>query len=134
MRSSFGNQVLGLVGLTVAGMMLFSGLFYMSNHFQPGSVNVARAGERTQESVARSAEGLYLRVDSTNRYGKTWLTYRGKIDADHFLIDVTLPELDPQTHYPHKLKIADARKGFSLVGQPYRLVGMTKTGIRLERG
>ena len=134
MRSSFGKQVLGLVGFTVAGLMLFTGLFYMSNHFQPGAVNVAQAGERIQKSTARIAESLYLKRDLTNRHGKTWLTYRGKIDADHFVIDVTVPELDPQMHYQHKLNIADARRGFVLVGQSYRLVRLSKTGVRLKRG
>lgn len=64
--------------------------------------------------------------DNTRRLGKTWLTYRGKIDADHFVIDVTIPALDPQTRYSHKVRIKDAREGFSLAGQAYRLVGIQR--------
>ncbi len=134
MRNNFGKQVAGLVGLTVAGMALFSGLFYIANHFEAGEVSVARAGDRIQPGAVRSGGVFFLSPNTTFRIGKTWLTYRGKIDADHFLIDVTIPELDPQTYYPHKLNITDARKGFCLVGQAYRLVGMHATGIRLKNG
>jgi hypothetical protein len=47
---------------------------------------------------------------------------------------VTIPALDPETRYPHKLNIAAARKGFSLVGQDYRLLYVKETGIRLKQG
>ena len=134
MQNSFGKQVLGLAGLTAAGLMLFAGLFYMANHFQPGAVNVAQAGERVQNNASVTGGNFYLRTDKTSRFGKTWLTYRGKIDADHFVIDVTIPDLDPQAYYHHKLNITDARKGFVLVGQTYRLLGIQKAGIRLENG
>jgi len=134
MQNNFGKQVLGLVGLTTAGLMLFAGLFYMANHFQPGTANVAQAGERVQKDTTRPGRHLYLRVDKTSRLENTWLTYRGKIDADHFVIDVTIPDLDPQVYYSHKLKITDARDGFVLVGRTYRLLGIQKAGIRLENG
>lgn len=134
MHSSFGKQILGLVGFTVFGLGLFAGLFYMANHFQPGSVSVAQADDRIQDGRGQPGDTLILQVDATRRTGKTWLTYRGKIDADHFVIDVTIPELDPQTYYSHKLNIADARKGFILVGQTYRLVRVNRTGIRLKQG
>ena len=46
MRTSFGKQVLGLLGFTTFGLFLFTGLFYMDKHFQAGAVSVAQAGER----------------------------------------------------------------------------------------
>ena len=54
--------------------------------------------------------------------------------ADHFLIDVTIPELDLQMYYHHKLNIKAAHKGFCLVGQAYRLVGVPAAGVRLKNG
>ena len=134
MRNSFGKQVLGLLGFTAAGLLVFSGLFYMADHFQTEAVPVARAAERVQPVVPRSGQVIFLPPDTTRRVGKTWLTYRGKIDADHFLIDVTIPELDPETYYHHTLNIKVARKGFRLAGQAYRLVGVHASGIRLKSG
>ncbi len=118
------------MGLTAAGMMLFS----MANNFKAEAASVVQAGELIQPGAIPSGCVFFLSPVTTLRIGKTWLTCRGKIDADHFPIDVTISELDPQTYYPHKLNIADARKGFSIVGQVYRQVGMHATGIRLKNG
>jgi len=134
MQNSIGKQVRGILGYTVVLLLIVSGMFYLVNQLQPEPAPVAQAGGQTRMGAPWPWDDFFLVPDKTRKVGKTWLTYRGKVDADHFLIDVTIPALDPQTHYRHKLSIPAARKGFKLVGQEYRLLKITKSSIRLQQG
>jgi len=129
-----GKQVTGILGYTVVLLLIVSGTFYVVNHFTGGGAPAAQANGQTRIEAAWPWDDFFLLPDKTRKVGKTWLTYRGKLDSGHFLIDVTIPALDPQMHYRHKLSIADARKGFSLVGQNYRLLKISASSIRLQQG
>ena len=129
-----GKQFSGILGYTVVLLLLVVGTFFVINHFTPGEARVVQAKNQTRVEAAWPWDEFFLLPDKTRRVGKTWLTYRGKVDADHFLIDVTIPALDPQTKYRHKLSITAARKGFLLVGQQYRLLKITNSSIRLQQG
>jgi len=129
-----GKQFVGILGYTVVLLLLVVGTFFVVNHFTAGEAPVVQAKNQTRVQAAWPWDEFFLLPDKTRKVGKTWLTYRGKVDADHFLIDVTIPALDRQTYYRHKLSIADARKGFSLVGQEYRLLKITKSSIQLQQG
>ena len=134
MQDNTGKQVKGILGYTVTVLLLIGGTFYMLNQFQPGPAPVAQAGGQMQADAVWPWDDFFLLPDKTRKIGKTWLTYRGKVDSDHFLIDVTIPALDPQAYYRHKLSIAEARKGFSLVGQNFRLLKIAESSIRLQQG
>lgn len=129
-----GKQFAGILGYTVVLLLLVVGTFFVVNQFTAGEAPVVQAKRQTQVQTAWPWDEFFLIPDKTRKVGKTWLTYRGKVDSDHFLIDVTIPALDRQTQYRHKLSIADARKGFSLVGQEYRLLKISKSSIRLQQG
>lgn len=133
MHTSMGKQFAGILGYTVVLLLLVSGTFYVVNHFTAGDTPVTQAKGQKRVQAAWPWDDFFLLPDKTRKVGKTWLTYRGKVDADHFLIDVTIPALDPETHYRHKLSIAAARKGFLLVGQEYRLLKISASSVRLQQ-
>jgi len=128
-----GKQFVGILGYTVVLLLVVLGSFLVIYHLTSGEAPVAQAKSQTQAQAAWPWDEFFLLPDKTRKVGKIWLTYRGKVDSDHFLIDVTIPALDPETRYRHKLNIAAARKGFSLVGEDYRLLQIKKSSIQLQR-
>ena len=129
-----GKQFTGILGYTAVLLLLVVGTFFVVNHFAAGQAPVVQARNQTRVEAAWPWDEFFLIPDKTRKVGKTWLTYRGKVDSDHFLIDVTIPALDPQMQYRHKLSITAARKGFLLVGQEYRLLKISKSSLRLQQG
>jgi len=62
------------------------------------------------------------------------LTYRGIEEGIRAcLIDVVIPDLDPQRAYKHRLDIAAAEKGFRMAGLNFKLVSISKNYVRLIR-
>jgi hypothetical protein len=46
-------------------------------------------------------------------------------------MDVAILELDPKAFYRYRFPIHDAKKGFRLVGQNFRLISARKSAIQL---
>jgi len=134
MQNNMGKQFKGILGYTVVLLLLVLGTFYVISHIHTDAAPVARAADQPRMDAVWPWDEFFLLPDKTHKVGKVWLTYRGKVDADHFLIDVTIPDLDPEMYYRHKLSIAAARKGFSLVGEDYRLLKIKESSIQLQRG
>lgn len=134
MQNSMGKQFKGILGYTVVLLLFVLGTFYVISHIHTDAAPAARAETQSRMDAAWPWDEFFLLPDKTRKVGRIWLTYRGKFDSDHFLIDVTIPALDPETKYRHKLSIAAARKGFSLVGEDYRLLKIKESSIQLQRG
>jgi hypothetical protein len=77
-------------------------------------------------------EKLFLRLDQKWSVGEAELIYRGLAGRDEFRIDVIIPELDPHTAYPYRLRISEAKKSLRLANRNYQLIAAKKGALRLK--
>ena len=76
-------------------------------------------------------EKIMLVLDRDKKFGKSKLIYRGLDGNDQFRMDVVILELDPNSFYPYFIAINEAKKGFRLVGQDFKLISARKSTIQL---
>ena len=71
--------------------------------------------------------------DRYTNIGKSKIFYRGIDENSKFIMDVVVLELDPNAFYRYRIPIADAKKGFRLAGQNFRLISARKSAVHLRR-
>ena len=76
-------------------------------------------------------EKITMPLNQEITIGKAKLVYRGLAAGSKFKIDVVIMDLDPLAHYGYRLSIDDARKGFRLAGNNFRLLSARKTAIQV---
>ena len=76
-------------------------------------------------------EKILLALNHEKTIGKSKIIYRGLEGDSKFKIDVVILELDPQAFYGHRFSIADARQGFRLVGQNFKLISARESAIQI---
>jgi hypothetical protein len=76
---------------------------------------------------------LMLARDKEVPIGETVVIYRGLASVNTFDIDVIIPAFDPQSPFHHRVSIAEARNGFTLVSHSFRLLSATRTILHLEQ-
>ena len=84
---------------------------------------------RTLSNPAR--EKILLALNHEKTIGKSKIIYRGLEGDSKFKIDVVILELDPQAFYGYRFSIDDARQGFRLVGQNFKLISARKSAIQI---
>ena len=69
--------------------------------------------------------------DRDLKIGKSKIVYRGLEENDQFRMDVIILDLDPDIFYRYTIPINDAKQGFRLVGQNFKLISARKSTIQL---
>lgn len=134
MKRSHAKNGLGLLIFALVGLSALSSAFYVFNTL----ISPAEMGAHSSGVFVYSGEhvpvdwdkgrqrsaGLKFRLtrDSPLALGGARIFYRGLAEDANFVLDVMLPDLDPNAFYPYKLKIADARDGFQLVDHNFKLI------------
>lgn len=142
MEKRIGQKLGSLFGLMLFGFVLFLGFYHFSQRF--ASEYSLHTPQLTKDRPrAFHNEVLPARTVKDRRYdfqrdqarsiGKIKLTYRGREGRSICLIDVVIPELDPQRPYKYRLDIDTAEKGFRMAGYQFKLVSIGKNYIRLIR-
>jgi hypothetical protein len=76
-------------------------------------------------------EKILLSLNHEKTIGRSKIIYRGLEGDSKFKMDVVIPELDPQAFYGYRFPIDDARQGFRLIGQNFKLISARKTAIQI---
>jgi len=76
-------------------------------------------------------EKILLALNHEKTIGKSKIIYRGLEGDSKFRIDVVILELDPQAFYGYRFSIDDARQGFRLVGQNFKLISARESAIQI---
>ncbi len=84
---------------------------------------------RTLSNPAR--EKILLALNHEKTMGKSKIIYRGLEGDSKFRIDVVILELDPQAFYSYRFEIDDARQGFRLAGQNFKLISARESAIQI---
>ena len=86
--------------------------------------------QATTTTVIKNQKKLFVRLNQKLLAGNTELIYRGLVGQSEFRIDVIVPELDPQTSYPYRFKISEAKKSFRLANRDFKLISAKKGTLR----
>lgn len=141
MGKRLGQKLGSFIGLLVFGFVVFLGFYHFSQRFasEHSVHNVMKNRERPdtfyRETLAsEAAKGEYIfRLNEIQSAGNVDIIYRGLIADSKFLIDVIIPQLDPQRPYKHALDINAARHGFRMAGSEFKLDSVGENYIRLIR-
>ncbi len=96
----------------------------------------ARIMTRLQDTPAGALsnparEKILLALNHEKTIGKSKIIYRGLEGDSKFKIDVVILELDPQAYYGYRFSIDDARRGFRLAGQNFKLISARESAIQI---
>ena len=141
MEKRLGQKLISFIGLLVFGLIVFLGFYHFSQRFasEYSVHNVMKQRERPdtfyrETVVSDAAKGEYvLRLNKIQSIGEIDITYRGLTADSKFLVEVIIPQLDPQRPYKHSLDIHAARHGFRMAGSEYKLDSVGENYIRLIR-
>ncbi len=76
-------------------------------------------------------EKVLLSLNQEKKFEKSKIVYRGLEGSSAFKIDVVIPELDPNAYYRYRIHIEDAKKGFRLGGQNFKLISARKSAAQI---
>ena len=139
MEKRLGPKLANLLALVLFGFLLFLGFYHFSQRFAsqysihntPGNADRAKALP-TEKRTAEAASGRYvLHRDQSRTIGRVSLTYRGLEQGSVCLIDVIIPDLDPERPYKYRLDIGTAEKGFRMAGRHFKLDTTRKNFIHI---
>ncbi len=141
MEKRMGQKLVNLFGLMLFGFLIFIGFYHFTQRFaSPDSVHrQLGSGDRSnafsnEKLPAAAAKGKFIfHLNKSQSIGKANLIYRGLEGKTICLIDVIIPELDPERPYKHRLDIDTAEKGFRIAGNSFKLVSVGDTYIRLVK-
>ena len=76
-------------------------------------------------------EKVLLSLNQEKNFEKSKIVYRGLEGSSAFKIDVVIPEFDPNTYYRYRIHIKNAKKGFRLGGQNFKLISARKSAVQI---
>ncbi len=76
-------------------------------------------------------EKVLLSLNQEKKFEKSKIIYRGLEGSSAFKIDVVIPEFDPNAYYRYRIHIEDAKKGFRLGGQNFKLISARKSAAQI---
>jgi hypothetical protein len=141
MQKRLGQKLNSLAGLMLFGFVVFLGFYHISQRYasELSVHNMMRTKDRpdtfyNERLSSEPARGRYVfHLNQSQSIGKVDLVYRGLAGGSEFLIDVVIPELDPQRPYKYRLDIDTAENGFRLAGYDFRLDSVGAEYVRLVR-
>ena len=126
-------QWLVILAFTSLGLILLGLVLYLSAN--PADEHVGAFSYsplyRSLPGLGDTPERVYLNLDQWKSIDGLKLRYHG-LDGPFLLIDVIIPQLDPQFAYSHRLAIKDAEKGFRLFNRAFTLDSVRQSRIRLK--
>ncbi len=141
MEKRLGQKLGSLFGFILFGFVLFLGFYHFSQRFasqhsihnQLGTTDRSNAFPK-EKRATKATNGQYvLYLDQSQSIGKVNLIYRGLAGKAVCLIDVIIPELDPERPYKYRLDVDTAEKGFRMAGYNFKLASVGKNYVRIER-
>jgi hypothetical protein len=120
MDSEQKNAWLGLLGLSVGGVMIFTVLYY---------ANVLATRPETYSSDP-GRDKIVLALDEGLQIGSERIIYKGLAEGGRFTMAVVLLAMDPEYPYIHNIGIREAKDGFSLVGHRFELISAGRSRVR----
>ncbi len=140
MEKRLGQKLGNLFGLVLFGFLLFLGFYHFSQRFasqfsihnQPGRTDRANAFPQEKRSTGATNGQYVLHLDQRQSIGKVNLIYRGLGGKAVFLIDVIIPDLDPERPYKYRLDVDTAERGFRVAGYNFKLTSVGKNYVRIE--
>ena len=84
------------------------------------------------ENYSAMPEELYFNVNQEIRIAKKLFIYRG-VENKKIKMEVVIPALDPGTGYIYRTGVKEAKKGFRMSGNSFKLITLKKNWIRLKR-
>ncbi len=111
---------LGLLGLTAAGLFLFSSVYYAK--LWDSRPETYSADPRKDKIVLALNEGV--------RIGSERIIYKGLADDGRLTMAVVLMDMDPEYPYIHLIGIREGKEGFSLVGHRFELISADRSRVR----
>jgi hypothetical protein len=107
-------------------------VFYLAT-FSPAPVGRQPLARNAPSPVApASPERVILSRGTPQTVGKVRLTYEG-MKADALVIDVTIPDLDPEYAYHLNIPTETARQGFRIAEHHYRLISAGRSRLKIAR-
>ena len=76
-------------------------------------------------------EKVLLSLNQEKKFEKSKIIYRGLAGNSAFKIDVVIPEFDPNAYYRYRINIENAKKGFRLGGQNFKLISARKSAVQI---
>jgi len=76
-------------------------------------------------------EKVLLSLNKEKKFEKSKIIYRGLAGNSAFKIDVVIPEFDPNAYYRYRIHIKNAKKGFRLGGQKFKLISARKSAVQV---
>ena len=101
---------------------------FMTNPFR-GNTSQREVRERALSGPVK--EKFLLLLNQEKKFEKSKIIYRGLEGSSAFKIDVVIPELDPNAYYRYRIHIEDAKKGFRLGGQNFKLISARKSAAQI---
>jgi hypothetical protein len=86
---------------------------------------------RENASPDLSEEKIRLTLNQEKKIGKSKIVYRGLDGNSTLKIDVVILDLDPYAYYPYRIYTDEAKKGFRLAGQNFKLISARKSAIQI---
>jgi hypothetical protein len=87
--------------------------------------------DRSQKAPAeRRAEKIRLMLNQEKKFGKSKIVYRGLDGNSNLKIDVVILDLDPDAYYPYRINTNEAKNGFRLAGNNFKLISARKSVIQ----
>ena len=146
MREMRSSAWLQLIAFTGAGILAFAGLYGLVTLLEVSAPNPRQmshllfrndSGAILPRSPAAPSEGgvevWVLYRDRPVSIGRSRVVFRGLDDGGNLRIDAVLPELDPQRVYAHSIPREQARKGFRIANEGYRLKKIGRSAVVLYR-
>lgn len=139
MDKRLGHKLANLLGFVLFGFLIFLGFYHFSQRFasqysvhnQLGQADRANALPKANQ-ISEATDGRYvLHLDQSQSIGKVKLVYRGLEGNSICLIDVIIPDLDPERPYKYRLDIDAAEKGFRMAGHNFKLETTGKQYVRI---
>ena len=93
--------------------------------------NTASRDSQKKALLDAMKEKITLSINQEKKIGKSKIIYRGLEGNSTFKIDVVILELDPNSFYRYRIKIDDAKKGFRLAGQNFKLISTRKSALQI---
>ena len=143
MKMTQAKSGLGLLLFGLACIAVLSIVFYILHSMTsaattatPSNGVFVYSGKRVQvdwDGGRKRSAGLMFRlsIDQPVAVGNARIFYRGLAANSGIVLDVMLPDLDPEAYYPYTMNISKAKDGFHLADHDFKLISANKQHVRM---
>jgi len=124
--------------VTLSAILFMAEAFFPKNYdLSPKFISNPWRENTNQRGVPERAlsglikEKVLLSLNKEKKFEKSKIVYRGLEGSSAFKIDVVIPEFDPNAYYRYRINIENAKKGFRLGGQNFKLISARKSAVQM---